>query len=106
MAGNSIGQLFRVTTCGESHGVGLMAIVDGVPLRVMVSATHKAVTPVGNPVGVPIPVAPVVVSVIGVNSVLTHSVGFDEAVVTVLLAITVIVPTAVMVLHPPVNGIL
>lgn len=31
MAGNSIGQLFRVTTCGESHGPGLMAIVDGVP---------------------------------------------------------------------------
>ena len=31
MAGNSIGQLFRVTTCGESHGVGLMAIIDGVP---------------------------------------------------------------------------
>lgn len=31
MAGNSVGQLFRVTTCGESHGVGLMAIVDGVP---------------------------------------------------------------------------
>ena len=30
MAGNSIGQLFRVTTCGESHGVGLMAIVDNV----------------------------------------------------------------------------
>ncbi len=31
MAGNSIGQLFRVTTAGESHGKGLMAIVDGVP---------------------------------------------------------------------------
>lgn len=31
MAGNSIGELFRVTTCGESHGAGLMAIVDGVP---------------------------------------------------------------------------
>jgi len=31
MAGNTIGQLFRVTTCGESHGTGLMAIVDGVP---------------------------------------------------------------------------
>lgn len=31
MAGNTIGQLFTVTTCGESHGVGLMAIVDGVP---------------------------------------------------------------------------
>ena len=31
MAGNTIGQIFTVTTCGESHGVGLMAIVDGVP---------------------------------------------------------------------------
>lgn len=31
MSGNTIGQLFTVTTCGESHGVGLMAIVDGVP---------------------------------------------------------------------------
>ncbi|MDO4449923.1 MAG: chorismate synthase [Moraxella sp.] len=31
MAGNTIGKLFTVTTCGESHGVGLMAIVDGVP---------------------------------------------------------------------------
>ena len=27
MSGNSIGQLFRVTTCGESHGLGLIAIV-------------------------------------------------------------------------------
>ena len=31
MSGNTIGKLFTVTTCGESHGVGLMAIVDGVP---------------------------------------------------------------------------
>ncbi len=31
MAGNSIGQVFRVTTCGESHGKGLLAIVDGIP---------------------------------------------------------------------------
>ncbi len=31
MAGNTIGKLFTLTTCGESHGVGLMAIVDGVP---------------------------------------------------------------------------
>ena len=31
MAGNSIGKLFSVTTCGESHGPGLLAIVDGVP---------------------------------------------------------------------------
>lgn len=38
MAGNSIGQLFRVTTCGESHGAGLMAIVDGVPPGLTLSA--------------------------------------------------------------------
>jgi len=31
MAGNSIGQLFRVTTFGESHGLGLGCIVDGCP---------------------------------------------------------------------------
>lgn len=31
MAGNSIGELFRVTTFGESHGVALGCIVDGVP---------------------------------------------------------------------------
>ena len=31
MAGNSIGQLFRVTTFGESHSPALGAIVDGVP---------------------------------------------------------------------------
>ncbi|WP_130830906.1 chorismate synthase [[Erwinia] mediterraneensis] len=31
MAGNSIGQLFRVTTFGESHGIALGCIVDGVP---------------------------------------------------------------------------
>lgn len=34
MSGNTIGKLFSVTTCGESHGVGLMAIVDGVPPNV------------------------------------------------------------------------
>lgn len=31
MAGNSIGQLFRVTTFGESHGIALGCIIDGVP---------------------------------------------------------------------------
>jgi chorismate synthase len=31
MAGNSYGQLFRVTTAGESHGPGNVVIVDGVP---------------------------------------------------------------------------
>ena len=31
MAGNTIGQIFRVTTFGESHGIALGCIVDGVP---------------------------------------------------------------------------
>ncbi|OCG46541.1 chorismate synthase [Gilliamella sp. Choc5-1] len=31
MAGNSIGKLFKVTTFGESHGVALGCVVDGVP---------------------------------------------------------------------------
>lgn len=31
MAANSFGDFFKVTTCGESHGLALAAIVDGVP---------------------------------------------------------------------------
>ncbi|RIY33739.1 chorismate synthase [Psittacicella hinzii] len=31
MSGNSIGQLFRLTTAGESHGPALVGILDGVP---------------------------------------------------------------------------
>lgn len=31
MAGNSIGQFFRVTTFGESHGTALGGVIDGVP---------------------------------------------------------------------------
>jgi chorismate synthase len=31
MAGNSIGQLFRITTAGESHGPANIVIIDGVP---------------------------------------------------------------------------
>jgi chorismate synthase len=31
MAGNSFGQLFRVTTAGESHGPANVCIIDGVP---------------------------------------------------------------------------
>ena len=31
MAGNTFGQLFRVTTAGESHGPGIVVIVDGCP---------------------------------------------------------------------------
>ena len=31
MPGNSFGQLFKVTTFGESHGLSLGAVVDGCP---------------------------------------------------------------------------
>ena len=50
----------------------------GVPLIVIVFEAKVAVTPAGNPVAVPIPVAPVVVCVILVKAVLIHSVGVDE----------------------------
>ncbi len=74
---------------------------------VMVLPDHTAVTPAGNPVGVPIPVAPVVVWVIaGDNAVLIHTAGVDDAAVTVLFDIIVTVPVAVTVPHPPVKGIL
>ena len=78
----------------------------GVPLIVIVFDAHKAVTPAGRPVGVPIPVAPVVVCVIAVRGVLVHSVGVEDAAPTVLPDVTVIVPVADTVPQPPVKGIL
>ena len=72
---------------------------------VIVLAAQLADTPAGRLVGVPIPVAPDVVWVIAVNGVLMHNVGAEEAAVTVLFALTVIVPVAFTVPHPPVNGI-
>ena len=61
----------------------------GVPLMVIVLLAHAAVTPVGKPVAVPIPVAPVVVWVIAVIAVLIHKVGVLDAALTVLFALTV-----------------
>ncbi|MDD0824744.1 chorismate synthase [Mannheimia sp. AT1] len=37
MAGNSIGQLFKVTTFGESHGIALGCIIDGIPPNMALS---------------------------------------------------------------------
>jgi chorismate synthase len=37
MAGNSFGQLFRITTWGESHGPAVGVIVDGCPARLELS---------------------------------------------------------------------
>ena len=38
MAGNTFGQVFRVTTWGESHGPALGAVIDGCPPRLSLSA--------------------------------------------------------------------
>ena len=72
---------------------------------VIVLDAKAAVTPAGNPVAVPIPVAPVVAWVMFVNAVLIHKVGDEEAAPAVLIK-TVIVPVAVTLPQPPVNGIL
>ena len=69
----------------------------------MVFDAKAAVTPAGNPVAAPIPVAPVVVWVIFVNAVLIQSVGVDDATPAVLLAVTVMVPVAFTVPQPPVE---
>ena len=37
MAGNSFGQLFKITTCGESHGGAVGVIVDGCPAGLSLS---------------------------------------------------------------------
>ena len=37
MAGNTIGELFRVTTFGESHGRAVGAVIDGCPAGVPLS---------------------------------------------------------------------
>ena len=72
---------------------------------VIVFEAHAAVTPAGKPVAVPIPVAPVVVWVIAVNAVLIHKVGLELATPTLLFAVTVMVPVALTLPQPPVNGI-
>jgi hypothetical protein len=73
---------------------------------VIVLDAQTALTPDGNPVVVPIPVAPVVVWVMLVNAVLIHNVGDDDAALTVLFDVTIIVPVALTLPQPPVNGML
>ena len=79
----------------------------GVPLIVITSEAQAALTPAGNPVAVPMPVAPVVACVILVNAVLIHKVGALDAAPAVLAGVTVIVPVAFAAEpQPPVNGML
>ncbi|MCC2667255.1 MAG: chorismate synthase, partial [Gammaproteobacteria bacterium] len=37
MAGNSLGKLFKITTCGESHGGAIGVIIDGCPAGLDIS---------------------------------------------------------------------
>ena len=37
MSGNTFGKIFTVTTCGESHGDSLAAIIDGCPANIELS---------------------------------------------------------------------
>ena len=64
------------------------------PLIVITLADQAAVTPAGNPVAVPMPVALVVECVIFVKIVFTNSVGVDDAAPAAQAADTVIVPVA------------
>ena len=65
----------------------------------MILPAQDALTPEGNPVAAPMPVAPVVVWVMFVITVLTHKVGVVDGGVTVLFdttfTCTVAVPTTV-----------
>ena len=81
-----------------------MPAAVGVPLIVIVLDAQVADTPAGSPVAVPMPVAPVVVCVMLVSAVLLQRVGMEEAAPTVLSGVTVMVPEAFTVPHPPVNG--
>ena len=82
-----------------------MPLCVGVPLIVTVFEVHDAVTPAGRPLAVPMPVAPVVVCVMAVRSVFIQSVGVEDAAETVFSGVTVIVPVAVALPQPPINGI-
>ena len=83
-----------------------MPLLVGVPLIVITLEAKVAVTPFGRFVGVPIPVAPVVVWVILVKTVLIHKVGVEEGAEAVLSGVTWIVPVAFKGSHPPIKGII
>ena len=81
-----------------------MPAAVGVPLIVIVLDAQAAVTPAGSPEAVPIPAAPVVICVIAEREVLMQRLGVEEAAPTVLSGVTVIMPEAFTVPHPPVSG--
>ena len=77
-----------------------MPLTVGVPLIVTVLFAHEPLTPAGKPVNVA-PVAPVVVSVILLITLLIHTVWLVPATI-VFNGLTVIVPVVVAGGQPPV----
>ena len=79
-----------------------------VGVRLIVVVAHSVVAGGRGviPTAALIPVAPVVVWVIGVIAVFTHTVGLELGAEAVLFGLTTIVPVAFTVPHPPVNGML
>jgi hypothetical protein len=61
---------------------------------------QDAVTPAGRPIGVPIPVAPVVVMVMDVSGIFGHTVGVADGAPAVLRGFTVTVDTTGLPIHP------
>jgi hypothetical protein len=78
--------------------------VVGVPEIVIMFAAQDAVTPLGSPEGAPIPVARVVVWVMADKFWLIQTTPFGCGEVAVIFGVTVIVPVAATVPHPPVSG--
>ena len=72
---------------------------------VRVLEDQDALTIDGNPVGEPIPVAPVVEKEIE-TTLNSQTVGEDEVEMAVFISFTVIVPVAFTLPHPPVKGML
>ena len=72
---------------------------------VIVFDAQTAVTPAGNPVARPMPVALTVVCVIFVRGELTHKVGVEDATSASISRKTVIDPVALTTPQPPISGI-
>ena len=86
-------------------------VTVGVPLIVIVLLAKAALKPAGKPLepdtpAFDIPVAPVVICVISIKTVLIHSVGVLDEAVAVLAAVTVMVPVAFTLPHPAVKGMI
>ena len=73
---------------------------------VIVLDAKDAVTPVGKPAAMPMPVTPEVVRVIGVSAELMQRVGEEDTAPIVLAGVTVMIPVGFVVPHPPTVGML